>query len=82
MTILAPNTVLVSSADLSAFRRVWPCSGLPSDVCVAFQFDSNGLCDINWFDTDGLDIPEPSEVNQSALLALSRDAQEFLAGKV
>jgi hypothetical protein len=78
VNILAPNTVLVTTADLRIFKRGWPCSGIPEFVCVAFQFDSHGLCDINWFDNDGIYIRKPKDMDESAILALSEDAQDCL----
>lgn len=80
MTILAPNTVLVSTADLQAMRHVWPCSGLPFDgFCVSFEFDSRGnLVDMNWYTDEGIDVSEPDGIDGSCLLALSQDAQKFL----
>jgi hypothetical protein len=81
MTILAPNTVLVTSEGLRAMRKAWPCSGLPSDLCVSFQFDSHGLCDIGWYDTDGLDVEEPQGVDGGCMVALSQDAEAFLGSQ-
>jgi hypothetical protein len=81
MNILAPNTVLVTTAELRNFKASWPCSGIPADVCVAFEFDFNGnLVDVKWFDEDGIDVAEP-EADGSAVSALSQGAQKFLEGK-
>lgn len=80
MTILAPNTVLVSEQNIRDFRAQWPCSGLPSEgFCVSFEFARNGdLVDINWFTDEGIDAAEPDGADGPALLALSQDAQAFL----
>jgi hypothetical protein len=79
MLLISDNSVFVTSADVALFKASWPCSGLPDDVCIDFYFDSNGLCDIRWYDSElGIDIAEPVGMNDSALLALSHDAQEFL----
>lgn len=59
------RTVIVSRAEVQAFRRRWPCSGLP-DRKIAFEFDTDwNLVDIST-DYDGPDI-----------LALSQDASDF-----
>ena len=79
MVILAPNTVLVTTRHIRAFRASWPCSGLPSDACVSFEFDSNGLCAISWHSEDGIDIAERDEWDGPALAALADDAKQFLA---
>lgn len=61
--------VSVSRADVEAFKRTYPCSGLP-DKAFTFQFDKrNGdLVDI-WPDSLRYDGP--------GLLALSQDAQTY-----
>lgn len=63
--------VSVSSAEVYAFARRWPCAGFPGQG-VTFQFDArNGdLLDMwpNGWD-DGAD--------GSAVLALSEDAQNY-----
>jgi hypothetical protein len=61
--------VSVSRAEVEAFKRQYPCSGLP-DKAITFQFDArNGdLVDI-W--------PDSSKFDGSGLLALSQDAQAY-----
>ena len=61
--------VSVSRAEVEAFKRSFPCSGLP-DKAITFQFDHrNGdLVDI-W--------PDSSRFDGSGLLALSQDAQAY-----
>src|SRR5579884_2474472 len=78
---ISPRTVMATSGGLYRFAHKWPCSGFPEDVCVTFEFASNGdLVDINWHSAEtGCDIAEPNGVDGSALLALSEDAQSFLA---
>jgi hypothetical protein len=80
MQILAPNTILVTTLDLQAMWRVWPCSGLPYyGFCVSFQFDSHGnLDDIEWYTDEGIDCAEPDGIDQTCMAALSTDAQEYL----
>ncbi len=79
MTILAPRTVLVSTQDLAGLKSKWPCSGIPDDVCVSFEFGSNGdLVDVNWYSDEGVDVPRPEHLNGTAELALADDAQAFL----
>ena len=62
-------SVLVSRRDVEAFKRIYPCSGLP-DRAITFQFDRrNGdLVDI-WPDSHTFDGP--------GLLALSQDAHAY-----
>ncbi len=78
--------VMVTSGGVGRFAAKWPCSGMrfDADIAVEFEFASNGdLVDIQWFDcsddSPSLDISEPDGVNGEALLALSQDAQEWLA---
>ena len=75
------NQVMVTSGGIARFASQWPCSGMrfDDDLGVIFSFDTNGLCDIEWFDGEtGLTIAEPEGVNGEALLALSQDAQRFV----
>ena len=61
-------SVSVSADEVSAFKDQWPCSGLPDDTSLWFQFDKrNG---------DLVDL-RPSNVDGDALLALSHDAQAY-----
>ncbi len=76
---VSPREVMVTTAGLRTMRKAWPCSGLPFDACVIFEFDSHGnLCDIKWFSDEGIDIAEPSGVDGACLCALSEDAYHFL----
>lgn len=64
-------TVRCTKADVEAFKRSYPCSGLPN-MAIAFQFDArNGdLVDIYCRrDTHTFDGP--------GLVALSQDAQRY-----
>jgi hypothetical protein len=79
MTMVSPRTVLVSTQDLAGFKAKWPCSGIPDDVCVSFQFERNvDLVGVNWYSNEGIDVPRPEDLNGTAELALSQDAQAFL----
>lgn len=64
-------TVSCSRRDVDAFKRTYPCSGLP-DTAIAFQFDKcNG---------DLVDIfcrKDSASFDGPALVALSEDAQKF-----
>lgn len=62
-------TVTVSRAEVDAFKRQYPCSGLPSRA-LWFQFDKrNG---------DIVELSPGSErFDGPALLALSQDAQAY-----
>lgn len=76
---VSPREVLVTTAGLRAMRKAWPCSGLPFDACVIFEYDTHGnLCDIKWFSDEGIDIAEPPFVDGGCMVALSEDAQKFL----
>ena len=83
MVLLAPNTVLVTTSHIRAFRASWPCSGLPSNACVSFEFDSNGLCDISWYTEEGIDVDvrQSAKWDSPALAALADDAKQFLAAQ-
>lgn len=73
--------VMVTSGGVARFANKWPCSGMrfDDDLGVIFSFDSNGLCDVEWFDGDtGCTVSEPEGVNGEALAALSQDAQTYL----
>jgi hypothetical protein len=60
--------VRVSEAEVAAFKKSWPCSGLPS-CAVVFEFAANGdLIDLDPFHFDG-----------TAAAALAESAQ---AGRV
>ena len=66
-------SVAVSADEVSAFKASWPCSGMPSQRGIWFQFDKrNGdLVDMkpnNW---------EERGADGSAMLALASDAQEY-----
>jgi hypothetical protein len=60
-------TVQVLRAEVDAFKRSYPCSGLPSRA-ITFEFDKrNGdLVDIR---------PDSTQFDGPALVALSEDAQ-------
>lgn len=61
------HSVRVTRREVEAFKRSWPCSGLP-ERSFWFQFDKrNG---------DLVDL-SPSEYDGADLLALSQDAQAF-----
>jgi hypothetical protein len=85
MLEISPNSVFVTSQELDTFAKSWPCSGMrfDRDIAVSFDFASNGdLTGISWFDcsddSEHLDIGEPEGIDQSALLALSQDAGDWL----
>ena len=62
-------TVQATRADVEAFKRSYPCSGLPNRA-ISFQYDKrNGdLVDIT---------PESSGFDGPGLLALSQDCQQY-----
>ena len=62
----------VTPAQIFAFARQWPCSGLPEDVALMVEFAPNGdLVDLRW--ADGQDYWEAE--TSGALLALTHAAQ-------
>lgn len=75
MRVIAPNTVSVSPHDVEAFASRWPCSGLRLKSGgwrrIVFTFDDAG----NLVDVEG----EPDGADGSAMVALSQDAQAYLA---
>lgn len=61
--------VYVSSDDVYAFTRTWPCSGLSWSRGCWFEFEKrNG---------DLVDIRHPGSSDGAALVALAEDAQRF-----
>jgi hypothetical protein len=78
---LGNNQVLVTSGMIYRFSVKWPCSGMTDlNAGAIFTFTANGdLVDIEWFSADsGATIAEPEGIDQSALLALSQDAQTWM----
>ena len=81
---------VVTAAELRAFKRSWPCHGIPDEVgAIAFNFDARGdLVDIEYLEEE----PAPGAAWDSrapiyfgdailsdmgaAVLALSQRAQE------
>jgi hypothetical protein len=47
---------------------------------MIFTYDHHGnLCGIDWFDAEtGVDVSEPENADDPALVALSQDAQTFM----
>ena len=70
-------SVTVTTAEVEAFKKQWPCNGLPSRL-IWFQFDKrNGdLVDMRPYNL------EDRGVDGSAVLALCGDAQAYGKGKV
>lgn len=63
-------SVSVSRAEVEAFRRQWPCSGLPSSR-VTFSYASNGdLVDITPYRV-------AARFDGPAAVALSEDARAY-----
>ncbi len=60
--------VTVSEDEVCSFKKTWPCSGLPDDTEIWFEFSksSGDLIDLH-----------PWEIDGEAVLALSHDAQKF-----
>ena len=78
---MSDSQVMVTSGGVERFAAQWPCSGMrfSDDIGVIFSFDSNGLCDVEWFDGEtGGTIAEPDGVSGEALVALSQDANSYL----
>lgn len=60
-------TVTVLRREVEAFKRQWPCSGLP-DRAITFQFDKrNG---------DLVDV-RPDDLNGDGVKGLLEDAREY-----
>ena len=70
----ANRSVRFSKSEIEAFKRIWPCSGLPS-VGIWFQFASNGdLVDMGPYKYSR----RLRNADGGALLALAHDAQDAL----
>ena len=79
MEQMSNTQVLVTTENIQAFAKTWPGSGMRGlDVCLIFSFDHNGINDIEWLDTDGVTVNEPTGVDEVALSALAQDAKVFL----
>jgi hypothetical protein len=73
--------VQLNSADISAFKRVYPCSGIPELDSITFGFASNGdLFDIQAV-LDGAPVDSES-FDGAGLLALCNAAQAEEYGEV
>ena len=67
--------VTLNHAEVSAFKRSFPCSGIPELNSITFEYENNGdLCGIEAFDSDNHPI-DSEEFDGAGLLALSQDAQ-------
>ncbi len=71
---------IIGAADLIAFKRSWPCHGLPDNLLVVkFQFAPNGdLVDIEAVGDAG-ELLDSSEFDGPAMVALADDAKAKLA---
>jgi hypothetical protein len=70
--------VVLNHAEVSAFKRSFPCSGIPELSSIVFEYESNGdLCDIEAFDSDNNPI-DSETFDGAGLLALSQAAQPKL----
>jgi hypothetical protein len=68
-------TVMVSASEVWTFARSWPCSGFNSGDRMAFQFRRR-TGDLVAIACNGRESI-PARIDDSAMLALSRDAQSF-----
>lgn len=67
--------VQILAADIAAFRRSWPCSGLPHDVALSATFDDDGtLTEYEWASGEDYSDAEMSGA-MSALLDDARDGK-------
>ena len=49
--------VTLTHEEISAFKRTFPCRGLPELNSITFEYESNGdLCGIEAFDSDNRPI--------------------------
>jgi hypothetical protein len=65
--------VTLTSAEIQSFKRTYPCNGIPELDSITFEYDSNGLVDID-ARVDGKYV-DSSTFDGPALLALSQDAE-------
>lgn len=74
----AARNITISSEEIRAFRRGWPCSGLPVDDGLSVTFDANGdLAGVDW--QSGCDHWEAE--TSGALVVLIDDAKAGKVGK-
>jgi hypothetical protein len=67
--------VTLNRHEIAAFKRTFPCSGLPDLLSITFDYEVNGdLCGITAVDEDGSWI-DSEEFDGAGLLALSQDCQ-------
>lgn len=60
------TTCTVHPEEVAAFKRRWPCSDLPDDTAITFEYEPNG-------DLVGIS-PDSEDFDGPALVALSQDA--------
>jgi hypothetical protein len=65
--------VTLNYSEIQAFKRGYPCNGIPELDSITFEYDSNGLCDID-ARLDGKYV-DSATFDGEALLALSQDAE-------
>jgi hypothetical protein len=63
--------------SIEAFKRSWPCSGIPALESISFDFDGSDLVEIIAIDEDSEYI-DSAEFDGPALLALSQDAWKVI----
>jgi hypothetical protein len=67
--------VTLNRHEIAAFKRTFPCSGLPDLLSITFDYEANGdLCGITAVDEDGSWI-DSADFDGAGLLALSQDCQ-------
>ena len=66
--------VTLNRHEIAAFKRTFPCSGLPDLLSITFDYEAGDLCGITAVDEDGSWI-DSEDFDGAGLLALSQDCQ-------
>lgn len=68
-------TKTITAMQVQEFKRSWPCSNLPDDTAITFEYATNGdLIDCYGTTDAGINV-DVSEFDGDACVALSHDAQ-------
>ena len=72
-------TVRVTRDEVARFKRTWPCSGLPNEASITFEYSYGDLVDVTI--RKGGRIVDGDEYDGPALVALANDAQDGKIGR-
>jgi len=67
--------IILDRSEIEAFKRIFPCSGIPELSTLMIDYDRNGnLCDILATDDDGRYV-DSATFDGAGLLALTQEYQ-------